>query len=192
MLHTSEGLLSSCQCNPGSRCAAHTLCCQAHLQPHEFEKKKTCKSFNLSLCSTSGVIYLLEQLQVCEFPGRCDCEQHNATTIIIATPVVFPPANDFWVKAEKRKCCDVNERPPGPTCLLQVFSLRPLPLYAAGWGDGPHYCTEYREGQELTILSHGVQWQFPLSFVYSGTLFDFNRSSSFSKTRKCTMWISSR
>lgn len=83
----------------------------------------------------------------------------------------------------------MNERPPGPTCLLQVLARDHCHCMLLGGGESLCYCTEYREGRLLTILSHGVQWQFLLSFVYSGALFDFNRSSSFSKSRKRTMWI---
>lgn len=74
---------------------------------------------------------------------------------------------------------DLNESLE-PTCSVQVFSLRTLPLYAAGWGRTAllYACTAGVASNNTLIWS---SMAVPLSFVYSGSLFDFNRSSSFSK-----------
>lgn len=62
----------------------------------------------------------------------------------------------------------------------RFFSLRTLPLYAAGWGRTAllYACTAGAASNNTLIWS---SMAVPLSFVYSGSLFDFNRSSSFSK-----------
>lgn len=189
MLHTSDGLLYSCQC---SRRAARTLLSGSPVAPRV---ERELSYFFFSWWSRRFVFHVSSDLP----PGaaltmqvswmlwlwttQCDGDHHQGSSC--------SPSPCKTVSQWKRKCGSVGceWKAPGADLPAPGFSLRPLPLYAAGRGERLCYCTEYREGRSLTILSHGVQRQFLLSFVYSGALFDFNRSSSFSKSRKRTMWI---
>lgn len=156
----------------------HTLRCQAHLWPHEFEKEPSSFFFpswwSHVLVSPLAVLCFLDWLQVCTLPGCCDCEQYNVTTIIrTSVGFFFSPCKWFLSESRKAEALNVTEGPPGPTCLLQDLAWDHCHCVLLGGGKDSLL---YRVKRGLVANNTGVQWQFLLSFVYSGTLFDFNHS----------------
>lgn len=94
MLHTSDGLLYSCQC---SRRAARTGC-QTHLWLQELkENRLTFSVFH------GGPIVCVQR------------DHHQESSC-------FPPAKWFLSESGNAEVLAVNERPPGSTCMLQVLA----------------------------------------------------------------------